>query len=131
MMLPLIIRSTEESLKLLPSSLREAGAALGSSQMDVTFKVLLPSAFGGIFTGILLAVSRILGETAPLLITILGSSVVNWDILKPVSAVPLLIWQFYNDPNLAGLVWASSLFLLIIILIINLSSKKIAGKWKA
>jgi phosphate transport system permease protein len=130
MMLPLIIRSTEESLKLLPPSLREAGVALGSSQMDVTLKVLLPSAFGGIFTGTLLAVSRVLGETAPLLVTVLGAATVNWDVLKPVSAVPLLIWQFYNDANLLDLVWSASLLLLIIILVINVTAKNIAKKWK-
>ncbi|MDR3272989.1 MAG: phosphate ABC transporter permease PstA [Flavobacteriaceae bacterium] len=130
MMLPLIIRSTEESLKMLPISLREAGTALGCSHMDVVLKILLPSALGGLFTGILLAVSRVLGETAPLLVTVLGSSVVNWDILKPVNAIPLLIWQFYNDPNLADLVWSSSLFLLIIVLGINLGAKNLSKKWK-
>jgi phosphate transport system permease protein len=130
MMLPLIIRSTEESLKLLPYSLKEAGMALGCSQADVVLKILLPSAFGGIFTGILLALSRISGETAPLLVTVLGASVVNWDILKPVSAIPLQIWQFYNDPNLSDLVWTAALVLLIIIFIINILVKNITKKWK-
>jgi phosphate transport system permease protein len=130
MMQPLIIRSTEESLNLLPRSLREAGAALGCSQADVALKILLPSAFGGIFTGILLALSRILGETAPLLVTILGTSAVNWDIFMPVSAIPLQIWQFYNDSNLSELVWASALVLLITIFIINISAKNMTKKWR-
>lgn len=130
MMLPLIIRSTEETLKLLPGSLKEAGLALGASYTSVILKILLPSAFGGLFTGILLAVSRVMGETAPLMLTALGSSLINWDILKPTSAMPLLIWEFYNDPNLAGMIWSSSLFLLILILVINIIAKNVARKWK-
>lgn len=130
MMLPLIIRSTEETLKLLPGSLKEAGLALGSSYTSVILRILLPSAFGGLFTGILLAISRVMGETAPLMLTALGSTMVNWDILKPTSAVPLLIWEFYNDPNLLDMIWSSSLFLLILILVLNIIAKNIARKWK-
>lgn len=124
MMLPLIIRSTEETLKMLPGSLKEAGLALGASYPAVILKVLLPSAFGGLFTGILLAVSRVTGETAPLMLTALGSTVINWDILRPTSAVPLLIWEFYNDPNLIDMIWSSSLFLLMLILALNLVAKR-------
>lgn len=130
MMFPLIIRSTEETLKMLPGSLKEAGLALGSSYTNVILKVLIPSAFGGLFTGILLAVSRVMGETAPLMLTALGSSMINWDILRPTSAVPLLIWEFYNDPNLIEMIWSSSLFLLMLILTLNIAAKQIARKWK-
>lgn len=130
MMLPLIIRCTEETLKMLPASLKEAGLALGVSYTGVILKVLLPSAFGGLFTGILLSISRVMGETAPLMLTALGSSAVNWDILKPTSAVTLLIWEFYNDPNLLDMIWSSSLFLLLLILLLNLIAKQIARKWK-
>ncbi|MFR2509254.1 MAG: phosphate ABC transporter permease PstA [Odoribacter splanchnicus] len=130
MMLPLIIRSTEETLKMLPGSLKEAGLALGASYTHVILKVLLPSAFGGLFTGILLAISRVMGETAPLMLTALGSSAINWDILKPTSAVPLLIWEFYNDPNLIDMIWSSSLFLLLLILLLNIIAKQVARKWK-
>jgi len=130
MMLPMIIRSTEESLKMLPTSLKEAGLALGGSYTTVVLRVLLPSAFGGLFTGSLLAISRVMGETAPLLVTVLGSSIVNWDMTKPTSAIPLLIWEFYNDPNLSDLIWSSSLLLLLIVLTINIFAKSIARKWK-
>lgn len=130
MMLPLIIRSTEETLKLLPGSLKEAGLALGSSYTSVILRILLPSAFGGLFTGILLAISRVMGETAPLMLTALGSTMINWDLLKPTSAVPLLIWEFYNDPNLLDMIWSSSLFLLMLILALNIIAKNIARKWK-
>lgn len=130
MMLPLIIRSTEETLKMLPVSLKEAGLALGASYTNVILRVLLPSAFGGLFTGILLAVSRVMGETAPLMLTALGSTIVSWDVMKPTSAVPLLIWQFYNDPNLIDMIWSSSLFLLALILVLNIIAKNVARKWR-
>ena len=130
MMLPLIVRSTEETLKMLPGSLKEAGLALGASYTSVVLKILLPSAFGGLFTGILLAISRVMGETAPLMLTALGSTAINWDVLEPSSAVPLLIWEFYNDPNLIDMIWSSSLFLLLLVLTLNLIAKRIARKWK-
>lgn len=130
MMLPMIVRSTEETLKMLPSAYKEAGLALGSSYTNVVFKILLPSGFGGIFTGILLAISRVMGETAPLMLTALGASVVNWNVLEPTSAIPLLIWDFYNDPNLVDLIWSSSLLLLIVIFLLNWIAKIVARKWK-
>ena len=130
MMLPLIVRSTEETLKMLPGSLKEAGLALGASYTSVILKVLLPAAFGGLFTGILLAISRVMGETAPLMLTALGSTAINWDVVKPTSAVPLLIWEFYNDPNLIDMIWSSSLFLLMLILTLNIIAKRIAKKWR-
>ena len=130
MMLPLIVRSTEETLKMLPGSLKEAGLALGASYTSVILKVLLPAAFGGLFTGILLAISRVMGETAPLMLTALGSTAINWYVLKPTSAVPLLIWEFYNDPNLIDMIWSSSLFLLMLILTLNIIAKQIAKKWR-
>ena len=91
---------------------------------------LLPVSFSGLATGVLLALSRILGETAPLMLTALGSPVVNMNLTKPVSAVPLLIWDFYNDPNMVDLVWSTSLFLMIFVLSLNLLSRSIASKHK-
>lgn len=129
MMLPLIIRSTEETLKILPASLKEAGLALGGSRARVMLKVQLPAAFSGIFTGVLLAISRVIGETAPLMFTALGCSLIRWSVDKPISAVPLLIWEFFNDPNLQELVWGASLFLLLFVLTLNLTAKYIAKKW--
>lgn len=129
MMLPLIVRSTEETLKILPVSLKEAGLALGGNKARVMMKVQLPSAFGGIFTGVLLAISRVIGETAPLMFTALGCSFVRFAVDKPISAVPLLIWEFFNDPNLQELIWGASLFLLLFVLLLNLLSKYIAKKW--
>ena len=129
MMLPLIIRSTEETLKILPTSLKEAGLALGGNSARVMLKVQLPAAFDGIFTGVLLAISRVIGETAPLMFTALGCSLIRWSIDKPISAVPLLIWEFFNDPNLQDLIWGASLFLLLFVLSLNILAKYLAKKW--
>ena len=127
MMLPLIIRSTEETLKILPASLKEAGLALGGNEARVMLRVQLPAAFGGVFTGVLLAITRVIGETAPLMFTALGCSLIRWSIDKPISAVPLLIWEFFNDPNLQDLIWGASLFLLLFILMLNITAKYIKG----
>ncbi len=128
MMLPLIIRSTEETLKMIPDSIREAGFALGVPYHKIILKVLIPSGLSGLLTGILLAISRIIGETAPLMLTALGSMEVNLNVAKPTSAVPLLIWEFYNDPNMVDLIWSSSLFLMMVVLLLNLISKQIIAK---
>ena len=96
----------------------------------MVIRVLIPSAFSGLFTGTLLAISRVMGETAPLMLTALGSTLVNWDVMKPTSSVSLLIWQFYNDPNLVNMIWSSSLFLLALILVLNIIAKNVARKWK-
>lgn len=130
MMLPLIVRSTEETLNMLPTSLKEASLALGARYSTTVLHVLLPSAFGGVFTGILLAISRVAGETAPLMLTALGSSVIQWNLNSPNSAVPLLIWEFYNDPNLQQMIWSASLFLLAFILTLNILAKQISKRWK-
>lgn len=130
MMLPMIVRSTEETLKMIPNSLKEAALALGTPYHKVILRVLIPTGFSGLFTGILLGISRVLGETAPLMLTALGSSMINLDITKPTSAVPLLIWEFYNDPNMIDLIWSSSLMLMVIVLVLNMISKQIAKKTK-
>jgi phosphate transport system permease protein len=128
MMLPLIIRSTEETLKMIPDSIREAGFALGVPYHKIILRVLIPSGLSGLLTGILLAISRVIGETAPLMLTALGSMEVNFNMAKPTSAVPLLIWEFYNDPNMVDLIWSSSLFLMMVVLLLNLVSKQIIAK---
>jgi phosphate transport system permease protein len=80
-------------------------------------------------TGILLSISRVLGETAPLLLTTLGSNSINWDVTQPTSAVPLLIWEFYNNPNMVQLVWSSSLFLMGFVLTLNIIAKRVSSKF--
>jgi phosphate transport system permease protein len=128
MMLPMIIRSTEETMKMIPNEIKEAAFALGAPYHKVIFRILIPTGFSGLSTGILLSLSRVLGETAPLMMTALGSTAVNYNIAKPTSAVPLLIWEFYNDPNMVRLVWSSSLFLMIFVLSLNLLSRRLSAK---
>lgn len=130
MMLPMIVRSTEETLKMIPQTIKEAALALGVPYYKVIIRVLIPTSFSGLLTGILLGISRVLGETAPLMLTALGSTVINLNISKPTSAVPLLIWEFYNDPNMVDLIWSSSLLLMAIVLVLNLISKRIAARSK-
>ncbi|MCR5076420.1 MAG: phosphate ABC transporter permease PstA [Prevotella sp.] len=130
MMLPLIIRSTEETMNVLPLKLKEAGLALGGSYWRVMLRVMLPSALGSIFTGILLAISRVAGETAPLMFTALGGAAISWSMDRPMAAVPLLIWDFFNDPSLQSLIWGASLFLLLFVLCLNLLAKRLEKRWK-
>jgi phosphate transport system permease protein len=130
MMLPLIIRSTEETMQMIPISIREAAFALGTPYYKMIYKILIPVSFSGLATGILLALSRILGETAPLMLTALGSPAISFDVTRPVSAVPLLIWDFYNDPNMVSLVWSASLFLMVFVLSMNLMARSVASKHK-
>jgi phosphate transport system permease protein len=130
MMLPMIVRSTEETLKMIPQTLKEAGLALGIPYWRVLTGILIPTGFSGLMTGILLAVSRVIGETAPLMLTALGSRAINMNISKPTSAIPLLIWEFYNDPNMVDMIWSSSLLLMIIVLAFNLTAKQVAANRK-
>jgi len=130
MMLPMIVRSTEETLKMIPQTIKEAALALGVPYYRVILHVLVPTGFSGLLTGILLSISRILGETAPLMLTALGSSAINLNIAKPTSAVPLLIWEFYNDPNMVDLIWSSSLLLMVMVLSLNIISKRIVARTK-
>ena len=123
MMLPLIVRSTEEALKMLPNTLKESALALGGSYWRTVLKVLIPSASGSILTGILLAMSRVIGETAPLMFTALGCATIQWRADLPMASLPMLIWQFYNDPVLQPLVWGTSLLLLVIVFLLNTTAK--------
>lgn len=130
MMLPMIVRSTEETMKMIPVSIKEAGLALGIPYYKVIIRIMIPTGFSGLLTGVLLGISRVLGETAPLMLTALGSTVINLNVTKPTNAIPLLIWQFYNDPNMVDLIWSSSLLLMLIVLVLNLISKRIAAHSK-
>lgn len=130
MMLPSIIRSTEETLNMIPGTLKEASLSLGVPYHRTMLKVVVPTGMSGILSGIIIGISRIAGETAPLMLTALGSRIIQIDPSKPMSAVPLLIWEFYNDPNLVDLIWSASLLLMGLVLVLNLTAKGVARKWK-
>ncbi len=121
-MFPIVGRTTEESLKMVPITYREAGTALGLKKWVITFRIVISAAKSGMITGILLSVSRIGGETAPLIMTILGSSQFFSGLDVPMDALPLRIWRLsllpYDSAQLQG--WGAALVLIIIILGINL-----------
>jgi phosphate transport system permease protein len=132
MMLPIVIRSTEETLLLLPDSLREAAFALGMPFHRVILKVILPCGISGILSGVMLSVARIAGETAPLLFTAFGNPYLSTNIMKPMQSLPLLIFNYatspYNDWH--DLAWGASCILLIWVLLLNIFTKLITRKWK-
>jgi phosphate transport system permease protein len=121
-MIPIVARTTEESMKLVPSSIREAAIALGIPQWKTTMTVVLSGAKRGITTGILLSIARITGETAPLLLTILGSRFWFSGFTEPTAALPLAIFNFSESAFSAidwPKAWGASLILIFIILGIN------------
>jgi phosphate transport system permease protein len=132
MMLPIVVRSTEETLKLLPDSLKEAAFALGMPFHRVIFKVIVPCGISGILSGVMLSIARITGETAPLLFTAFGNPYLSTNITKPMQSLPLLIFNYatspYNDWH--DLAWGASLILLMWVLLLNIFTKLITRKWK-
>jgi phosphate transport system permease protein len=132
MMLPIIIRSTEETLKLIPFTIKEAGLALGLPYHKVILKVIVPCGFSGILSGAILSVARIAGETAPLLFTAFGNPYLNTNIAKPMQSLPLLIFNYATSPyeDWHNLAWGASMILLIWILLLNIITKLITQKWK-
>jgi phosphate transport system permease protein len=124
--LPLIARSTQEILRLVPPSLREAGLALGAPRWRTVLGVILPTSMGGILTGTTLAIARVAGETAPLLFTTsLAAMTVNWDPTKPVQSMPLTIFQYAESPQPGdqARAWATGIVLLAFVLLLSLASK--------
>jgi phosphate transport system permease protein len=132
MMLPVIVRSTEETLRLIPVEIKEAAFALGAPRYRTIMKVVLPTGLSGITTGILLSVARVAGETAPLLFTAFGSPYLNFNILKPMSALPLSIYYYATSPfeQWHALAWGGSFVLVVMVLILNMISKAVIKKWK-
>jgi phosphate transport system permease protein len=132
MMLPIIITSTEETLKLLPFSLKESAYALGVPYYAAILRVVLPAALNGIVTGVMLGVARIAGETAPLLFTAFGSPFMNLDITKPISSLPQLIFIYSTSPytEFHALAWGASFILIMLVLLLNLLAKFLAKRWR-
>lgn len=122
LMVPLITRTTEEILRLVPYTVREGAMALGTSKWRTTFTVVVPAAVSGIATGVLLAVARAMGETAPLLLTILGNNNVVYNMFAPMAALPLLTYKYTQSPypNENNLAWGTALVLTAIVLATNL-----------
>ncbi|MET9832915.1 phosphate ABC transporter permease PstA [Streptomyces sp. NPDC006385] len=135
LMMPVVVRSTEEMLKLVPNELREASLALGVPKWRTILKVVVPTSIGGITTGIMLAVARITGETAPVLLLVFGNSFINANPFEGAQAsLPLYIYQQYansaGSPAAYDRAWAASLTLIAFVMILNLVARGIA-RWKA
>jgi phosphate transport system permease protein len=124
-MIPIVLRTTEEQLKMVPSSLREAALALGVPFWRTSLKVTLRSALPGVVTGILLAIARIAGETAPLLFTALGNQFWGRNLSEPMAALPLQIFNFAIAPydEWHRLAWSGALVLILIMFALSLSAR--------
>ncbi|MFB6526639.1 phosphate ABC transporter permease PstA [Streptomyces sp. NPDC056399] len=133
LMMPVVVRSTEEMLKLVPNELREASLALGIPKWRTILKVVLPTAIGGITTGVMLAVARITGETAPILLLVFGTKLINPNPFEGAqSSLPLYVYEQYAVGTDAAVsrAWAAALVLIAFVMILNLVARGIA-RWKA
>jgi len=132
MMLPIVIRSTEQTLKLLPDSLKEAALSLGVPYHRVILKVVVPCGFAGILSGITLSIARVIGETAPLLFTAFGNPYLSTSITKPMESLPHLIFTYATSPydDWHNLAWGASFILLMFVLVLNIVTKLLTRRWK-
>jgi len=123
--IPVVMRTTENMLRLVPSSLREAAFALGAPRWKVSTLVTLRAAKSGVITGLLLAVARISGETAPLLFTALNNQFYNTDMGKPMANLPVVIFQFAMSPydNWIRLAWGGALLITMAVLVLNILAR--------
>ncbi|OLV17349.1 Phosphate transport system permease protein PstA [Deinococcus marmoris] len=130
LMIPIVVRTTEEVLKLVPQTVREAGLSLGLPQWLVTLKIVLPAAAGGIITGVMLALARVAGEAAPLIFTAFGNPNINFDPSKPMSALPLEIYRGATsayDEN-QRMAKAGALLLIVLIFVTSLLARRFSRK---
>ncbi len=128
--LPVVVRTTDEMLRLVPAQMREAALSLGVPQWKVTVQVLYRSALPGIVTGVLLALARISGETAPLLFTAFGNQYWNSDITRPMASVPVVMYQFAGSPyeNWQAIAWAGALVLTLFVLLTSLAARAVVAR---
>jgi phosphate transport system permease protein len=128
--LPVVVRTTDEMLRLVPAQMREAALSLGVPQWKVTVQVLYRASLPGIVTGILLALARISGETAPLLFTALNNQYWTSDILQPMANVPVVIFQYAMSPFDAWhtLAWAGAFVLTVFVLLVSIAARAIVAK---
>ena len=130
--LPVVVRTTDEMLRLVPSTMREAALSLGVPQWKVITQILLRSARAGVVTGILLALARICGETAPLLFTALNNQYWNHNLFKPIATVPVVIFQFAMSPfdGWHALAWAGALVVTLFVFVLSLLSRLLLARSK-
>ncbi|MFD1536018.1 phosphate ABC transporter permease PstA [Nonomuraea guangzhouensis] len=133
LMMPTVVRSAEEMLRLVPNDLREASYALGVAKWRTIMKVVLPTALTGIITGVMLAVARVAGETAPLLLTVFFTDSINNDPFSgPQMGLPLFVFDQAGRPNVTAVdrAWTGALTLILIVMLLNLVARLIA-RWRS
>ena len=130
--LPVIVRTTDEMLRLVPSTLREAALSLGVPQWKLTVQILIRAARSGIITGVLLALARISGETAPLLFTAFGNNYMAINPIDKMSSLPQIIYQYANDPGDAmhAMAWAGAFVVTMFVLLLSLASRLVLSRNK-
>lgn len=130
--LPVIVRTTDEMLRLVPSTLREAALSLGVPQWKLTLQILIRAARSGIITGVLLALARISGETAPLLFTAFGNNFMVVNPMNKMASLPQIIYQYANDPGEAmhALAWAGAFVVTMFVLLLSLASRLVLTRNK-
>lgn len=128
-MLPVITRAGETAFRGVPKSLNEAALALGARRATIARRVVVPTALPGVLTGVLLAVARGMGETAPLLLTILGNQYLQWNPTKPMEALPILIYNNSSQPyaDQVQLAWGAALLLVVVVLLLSIGSRVLAA----
>jgi phosphate transport system permease protein len=130
MMIPIIMRTTEEIVRLVPMSMREAALALGDTRWHTVFKVVLSAARGGVITGVLLAVARIAGETAPLLFTALGNNYFSLNPNAPIASLPVSIYTFAIAPDdrWNALAWGGAFVLVMMVCVLSVAARVAASR---
>ena len=131
LMLPMVARATQEVLDIVPRSQREASLALGVTKWRTTWNIILPSAIGGILTGVVIALARVAGETAPLLFTSsIAANAVSFDVSNALPTLPVAIFVFSEsaDPSEQAMGWAAALVLIAFVLVMNILAKIFAGR---
>ncbi|ATZ07357.1 phosphate ABC transporter permease PstA [Corynebacterium striatum] len=133
LMIPIVVRNTEEMLRVVPMDLREASYALGVPKWKTIARIVLPTALSGIVTGIMLAVARVMGESAPVLVLVGSTSSINWDAMDgAMSSLPLMMLDMYKSgaqPAVLDKLWGAALTLVLIIAILNIGARIISAKF--
>jgi phosphate transport system permease protein len=130
LMIPMVMRTTEEMIKLVPNSLREAALALGYPRWRTSLSIVMRTTLPGVVTGSLLAVARIAGETAPLLFTALGSQYMSLDLDQPMAALPLTVFTYATGPyeEWHRYAWAAALVLILVVFVLSLGARLAIGR---
>ena len=131
-MLPTVLLTAEEAIRMVPTRMREAAIGMGATPTQMVLRVTLPTAMPGILTGVMLAIARAAGETAPLLFTALFSDYwLTANVMEPTPSLAVLIYDFSGSPypNQIKIAWAASLVLVFLVLLLNLGGRALAKRY--